>query len=199
MDKRNILFACCMLALLSTIHAQSFKGGLQVGLLASQIDGDNMDGYHKPGLFAGAFVNLPLNEGAWQLQMEIEYLQKGCKATNWLSEEVLNDYHLTFHQVGIPVLLQRNTGRYCIEAGCSFNITPHIRERRNGELWEYGSDEERFHFFELGGVCGGSVKLDGHWSLQLRFMYSLLPIGKSLYKRFGLRNNSLLLSVGYTF
>lgn len=199
MNIRNLFLSCCICALLSGVQAQSFKGGLQAGLLASQVDGDNMDGYHKPGVFAGAFVNLPLKEGEWQLQLELDYMQKGCKATNQVSEELMNDYHLTFHQIGMPVLLQWNPGRYRLEAGCAFNITPLIRERRNGELWEHGSDGEAYRFFELGGVCGAGVQLNPHWGLQLRFMYSLLPVGKSFYKRFGLRNNSLLLSASYTF
>lgn len=199
MNRRNTLLIYCIFVLISSTSAQSFKGGLHVGLLASQVDGDNMDGYHKPGAFAGAFVNLPLKDGKWQLQMELDYMQKGCKATNQISEDVMNDYHLTFHQIGLPVLLQWNTNRYLLEAGCSFNITPLIRERRNGELWENGSDGDIYRFFEFSGICGAGMRFNAHWDMQLRFLYSLLPVGKSFYKRFGLRNNSLLLSASYTF
>ena len=188
---------CLLLSLTSAAAAQSFKGGAAFGLMASQVDGDNMDGYHKPGLYGGLFTYLPLHEGNIQLQFGLEYLQKGCKATNTQAEGALNTYHLTMHQMGMPLLFRWNCNKpYRLEAGCSINITPMIRIRRNGET--YPPDEGTYRFFELGGICGLQWQCNGHWGLHLRFLYSLTPVGKSFYRDFGLRNNSLLLSASYT-
>ncbi|MBO7624824.1 MAG: PorT family protein [Bacteroidales bacterium] len=187
---------CCIL----NAQAQLFKGGAELGLLASQVDGDNMTGYHKPGLYAALFTNLPLHEGDFQLQMGLAYLQKGCKATNSQAEGALNTYHLTLHQAGMPLTLRWNRLEpFFIEAGCSFNITPLIRIRRNGELYQLGADDDTYRFFELGGIAGLQWQLDGHWGLHLRMLYSLIPVGKSYYRSIGLRNNSLLLNLSYTF
>ena len=187
---------CCVL----NAQAQLFKGGAELGLLASQVDGDNMTGYHKPGLYAALFTNLPLNEGDFQLQMGLAYMQKGCKATNSQEEGALNTYHLTLHQAGIPLTLRWNRLEpFFFEAGCSFNITPLVRIRRNGELYQLGADDDTYRFFELGGIAGLQWQLDGHWGLHLRMLYSLTPAGKSRYLQTGLRNNSLLLNLSYTF
>ena len=39
----------------TSISAQYFKGGLLVGITGSQIDGDDMGGYNKPGVTVGFF------------------------------------------------------------------------------------------------------------------------------------------------
>lgn len=199
MRKQHLLLACGLLLLTLSAEAQRFKGGAGIGLLASQVDGDNMEGYHKPGLFAGVFAALPLQDGKWQLQGELDYMQKGCKATNEEGEGMLNTYHATFHQIGMPLLAQWNCLKtYRLEAGFSFNMTPRISISRNGEKWD-ASGEDTYRFFEWGGVCGLQWQGEGHWGLHLRFLYSLTPVGKSLYSRAGLRHNSLLIHTTYTF
>ncbi len=197
--KHTVLLA---VALLIHIHtdAQYFKGGLQAGLLASQVDGDNMEGYHKPGLYCGAFAACPFKGDRFELQAGIDYMQKGSKATNRRSEDELNLFHLTFHQIGLPVLFKWNFHENCwMEAGCSMNVTTSVMIRRDGTLYRNKPDNDTYRQFELGGICGLQWELRPHWSLHMRFLYSLTPVGKSHYRSIGLRNNSLLLGISYTF
>ncbi len=198
--KRRFLFSLFIpfLFMLSA-QAQIFKGGLSLGLLASQIDGDRMEGYHKPGLYAATFVRIPLKDGNWGLQTELDYMQKGCKAHNDSESGILNTYQTTIHQVGVPVLAQWNClKRYRLEWGVSFNANFLIRSRRDGEISPY-TDDADYRLFECSGIGGVIVQFNPHWDCHLRYMYSLLPIGKSLYRRTGLRNNSILLNISYIF
>ena len=41
--------------------SQRFEGGVLVGLNASQVDGDNYSGYHKPGIVLGGYVQTNLS------------------------------------------------------------------------------------------------------------------------------------------
>ena len=199
---RHLLTSIIILCTIS-IQAQIFKGGVELGLLASQVDGDNMTGYHKPGLHAGAFTYVPLREDNLQLQTGIYYMQKGCKATNTRSTGELNTYHMTLHQIGMPIMIRFNCQKpYRFEAGCLMDIMPIIRIRMDGYLYEIRpehEDYEDFNLFELAGFCGVQWQRDEHWGAHLQFMYSITPIGKSHYISSGLRNNSLLLKVSYTF
>lgn len=198
MRKGHLLLYGLLLMTFSA-QAQLFKGGVSLGLLASQVDGDNMEGYHKPGVFAGVYAFLPIKEGKWQLQGELDYMQKGCKAANEQGEGVLNTYHATFHQIGMPLIVQWNCLKtYRLEIGASFNMTPRISISRNGERWD-ATNDDTYRFFECGGVCGLHWQGDGHWGAHLRLLYSLSPAGKSLYSVHGLRHNSLLLHATYTF
>lgn len=200
MNRRHIILFASFLFFLP-IQAQLFKGGLSIGLLASQVDGDNMNGYHKPGLYAGAFTYVPLREDNLQLQTGIYYMQKGCKATNTRTSGELNTYHMTLHQIGMPIMIRFNCQKpYRFEAGCSMDIMPMIHIRMDGNLYEIRPENyEDYNFFELSGFCGVQWQRDKHWGAHLQFMYSITPVGKSHYISSGLRNNSLLLAISYIF
>lgn len=178
-------------------YCQSFKGRVQIGLLASQVDGDNMTGYHKPGVFAGIAACLNPPESNWEISVGMDYMQKGSKATNYMSEGQRNSYHLTLHQIGLPIQVRWNyLKKYRIDIGTSFNITPLVIERRDGETWING--DHPYRFFEWSVFGGFNYHLKEKWDLQLHMHYSVLPVGKSFYSIYGLRNNNLELSVAYT-
>lgn len=71
-------FACLLAE--GTASAQNFSARLILGMNGSQIDGDGMSGYYKPGLAAGAGVRFPLSERL-SLGPEIMYSMKGSKTS----------------------------------------------------------------------------------------------------------------------
>lgn len=58
--------------------AQSFESQLVVGINASQIDGDNLWGYNKPGFLLGAMVAYPFSDIV-SAQTGLLYSQKGSR------------------------------------------------------------------------------------------------------------------------
>ena len=58
--------------------AQRFKGGVLLGICASQVDGDTYGGFDKVGLQGGVFVNTKFTK-YWGAQMEIQYNAKGAR------------------------------------------------------------------------------------------------------------------------
>ena len=61
-----------------TGFAQRFEGGALIGLNASQVDGDNYSGYHKPGVALGGFVQTNLSRTIYA-GMELKLMQKGSR------------------------------------------------------------------------------------------------------------------------
>lgn len=60
---------------------QDFKANLLIGLNASQVDGDNLSGYNKAGLRAGAEISYPLNDNQ-ALGSGLIYSQRGSSSSS---------------------------------------------------------------------------------------------------------------------
>ena len=185
------------------VHSQSFKGGLHLGMLATQVDGDDRGNYNKPGLFAGAFTSIPLKKDVLDLQLEIDYAQKGSKSKGRISDGTLNKSRLALHQIEVPVLLKWYAVRrhlLTLNGGLSFNLIVDAKVYDlYGDIYPIEASNYDLRFFELGLLLGASYEVAEHLGVGFRFGYSLTPIGPSLYRRIGLRNNFLQFYMGYTF
>ena len=67
-----------LLFLPSILFAQDFKAGARLGICATQVDGDTYEGFNKPGLTLGVFVNRKLE--ADQLREEERKKQSNINA-----------------------------------------------------------------------------------------------------------------------
>ncbi len=76
----RLIFSSLLLLLAASLQAQNFGGRLILGINGSQIDGDGMSGYFKPGLVAGGGVRFPVSERL-SIGPEIMYSMKGSKAS----------------------------------------------------------------------------------------------------------------------
>jgi len=188
--------------LLNAGYAQTFKGGFHIGLLATQVDGDDRSGYKKPGLFLGAFANVPFKE-MFKFQLEIDYAQKGSRspATD------LTRYRIVLHQIEVPVLFGCKLWKeFSGEVGLSLNIIASAKEYYNNlvVLPEDGGGC-KFNLFECGGIAGLSYMFKEHYSLFFRFNYSISPLGTNVVLRGQDRlrkytwNNALLFGFSYQF
>ena len=92
----------------SPIFAQSFSGGLLLGVCGSQIDGDEQFKYKKPGLLAGAWVSRPISEYL-DLKIETYYVGKGAvKNVDGPEGSVIQEFNTSLHYVEMPFLLNIN-------------------------------------------------------------------------------------------
>ncbi len=73
-------FFCVFLlsGFLFSVKSQNFQSELLIGVNASQIDGDALWGYNKPGLLAGAMITYPFSE-KFAAQTGFLYSAKGSK------------------------------------------------------------------------------------------------------------------------
>ncbi len=76
--KASLLSILLFLGLFFSASAQAFRSQLVLGINASQIDGDELAGYNKPGLLAGALVGYPVSDLV-TLQSGLIYSEKGSR------------------------------------------------------------------------------------------------------------------------
>ena len=198
----HIFFIIIACTLLNAGYAQTFKGGFHIGLLATQVDGDDFSGYKKPGLFIGAFANVPFKE-MFKFQLEIDYAQKGSRspATSFYR------YRIVLHQIEVPVLFGCKIWKeFSAEVGLSLNIIASAKEYKDNVLIlpDDGSGC-KFNLFEVGGIAGLNYMFKEHYSLFFRFNYSVSPLGTNVvlrdYKKFEKYtwNNAMLFGFCYQF
>jgi hypothetical protein len=200
---KKIFFIIIVCTLINTGYAQTFKGGFHIGLLATQVDGDDFSGYKKPGLFLGAFANIPFKE-MFKFQLEIDYAQKGSRAPASNPYR----YRIVLHQIEVPLLFGCKLWKeFTGEVGVSLNIIASAKEYYDNILVlpEDGSGC-KFNFIETGGILGLSYIFKEHYALFFRFNYSLYPtLGTNVGPR-GVHklqkytwNNAMLFGFSYQF
>jgi hypothetical protein len=173
-------FALKVLLLLLCIKgtAQTFKAGALAGMVSSQISGDQLVGYNKPGAVAGLFVQRAFDRH-WEGEMQVYYVQKGSRK---VPDPVNNDpsyYRLRLNYVEIPFLARywyKNIGP---EAGVSFSGL--LGWSVENELGPYpGGDQENRSFrpFELSYYVGVTLFQKSPLQLSFRLNRSILPVRK---------------------
>lgn len=120
-----------------TAHSQAFYGGIALGGVTSQVDGDHNDGFHKIGFTGGAFVGLELSD-IFDVQFEVKYIQKGSKS----SVDDANAFLIKLDYVELPFIAAANLGFLNIngrkldwitfEAGASIDILAYTNQQNNG-------------------------------------------------------------------
>lgn len=199
----KVLFCISIcLSLFVSGQAQRIKGGAHIGLLATQVDGDEWSGYKKPGLFIGVFGNLPFEEKRIKLQLEINYAQKGSRNPSSASFR----YRIALHQVEVPVLFGWNFWKgFSFEIGPSLNILASAKEYYDNEVVSPDAGGSKFYLFEAGGIAGLDYLFKDHFGVSFRMNYSLSPIGRGAISRNGKKmqkymfNNAMLFRFYYQF
>ena len=150
--------------------AQNFNAGFRIGVCGSQVNGDNLSGYNKAGLIAGAFVNRNFSDH-FSIQMEMIYIQKGSRKPT----DINNDYYrLRVHYIEVPLLVVFHASKKIdFTLGPSFGTL--IFSEENDEFGVF-RDTPPFKKFELSGNAGIVYKLSDNWSLDGRYSNSLTTI-----------------------
>ncbi len=199
----KILTFLCLLSF-QIASAQKFDFYAQAGLVASQIDGDHMAGYDKMGGTTGVGVHRTFNE-KWGALMEIGYIQKG--KGSYTSKGA--NYEIRLNYIQLPLVATYQIAElFQIESGCSFGFLLSYQFFEDGE----NNNKHRPYTpknLDINWLLGASYKITEEWRLNLRFAYSIVPMGNLLdedtyrtnfwRKNGGQYNHSLCLSVQYWF
>lgn len=190
---------------LQLISAQNFEFFALAGPVVSQIDGDHFGGYDKMGIMAGAGVAHKLNTN-WCAQMELAYIQKGKGIYN---AQDGSTYKVKLNYIHIPVLAKYSIlEQLSIESGLSLGFLMAYQFLEDGEP---NNSHQPYtpNNVDLNWLLGGTYVFSDEWKLNLRFAYSILPMGSTIEdniyrpnfwrKTGGQYNNSLALAVQYWF
>ena len=155
--------------------SQRFEGGVIVGLNASQVDGDNYSGYHKPGVALGGYVQTELSRTIYA-GMELKLMQKGSRNIDSLATDGQIKSIMRLNYVDLPVYLGiRTSEKISLLVGLSSGYMISGTEYNDyGKLPE--QDQKPLSEFDLQGLLGFRVQITRRLFVDLRGAYSVLPI-----------------------
>jgi len=173
-----------------------FRGFPVIGYNTSQIDGDNLAGFYKSGLSAGAGVFVMLDERErFSLSMEILYNQKGSRSRPGVRP--LDRVSLNY--VDVPVQFNyHDKDRMIFGAGLSFGNLFGAKVLVNDTLRNDVSDG--FEPREFGYLFTATFLAAESIGIGLRYSGSILSFGQSVNPFVsGLINRTVGLRASYIF
>ena len=160
----------------TSVFAQRFQGAVMGGMNISQVDGDEVYGYHRFGGHLGVAAILPIKN--WDVTLETVFNQKGAYQKPRFPEDSLNgQYDLHLNYVEVP-LLAHYTDRDRFTAGAGFSwgrLVSYKEEEHGGNQIPY-SDSVPFNKNDINVLIDLQVRLYKRLKFNVRFAYSIVPI-----------------------
>ena len=198
--KKFILFL--LFALFATLgFSQRFDAGFIGGFNATQVEGDLLKGYHKPGVLLGAYVQTDIAPAIFA-SMELKYSQKGARNQLDKDHPEKPKYIMRLSYIDLPVVFGfRTSDRILVIAGVSAGYLLKAKEFDNYDLFPE-QDQYVFNDFDIQAIAGFQFDLLDNVKLDLRMSYSVLPIAElpgstNSYWKDNLFNNVLSLALYY--
>lgn len=176
---------CLGLLLMSMIgFAQRFEAGLVAGLNLSQIDGDRLAGFNKPGLVAGGKVATILSE-RWQVSLEMLFSQQGASRTR--QDDPFSAYDkIRLNFVEVPVLIQFKEWKFHVGAGVSYArlIDFQVIDALGGDVTDTQDFNENMYSLVFNGIyyVRENLGFEVRWFRSLNDLQQL-PGGSTLIGR----------------
>ena len=170
-------------------RAQSFRGGFQAGLTASEVSGDLSGGPNKLGWYASVYTDISFSPYTyWQL--EIMYIQKGSREFNdpeTPEDGVFRDYRFNLQYVEVPVVFKFDFSVFerlpyadwlTGEIGLSVSrVVGHFETNDEGaENTDLMALERPFHAGELNILAGFYFPVRENLSVHFRYSQGVTPL-----------------------
>ncbi len=192
-----------------TTEAQRFLGSATIGLNMSQIDGDEVVGYKKPGLYFGGQARLPLGKN-FSTSVEIAFSQKGAYQKYPIESDPTKElpyYNIRLNYLDVPILVHYEDKNFIL-AGLGFSVGRLVSLKE----YEWGIPTDASIINKTYKTNDYSVLVDLGFlifpkaRLHFRYSYSMAKIRTRTYtdtsgqtwerEQF---NNLLSLRISYTF
>lgn len=152
--------------------AQNFEAGLMGGLTMSQITGDNLGGFDKPGARIGAYISYPIKRNV-NFDVGMQYVQKGSRGSN--GEMGTLNYYMDMKYIELPFTLNYAfKNGLIIESGIGPGILISYQEEITGHLINGNAPNT----FALDFLCGLQYQFLNNLKFNLRYGNSIIPIRK---------------------
>ncbi len=185
---RALLVLFCLAGALS-VPAQSnyyedepklFEGGILLGAVFSQIDGDTYFGYHKVGVNFGGRVYAHFTP-VFGATLEIQYAQKGSRGEAVLESPTIGTYvtkyYMNVNYVEVPLTLHAILYTIDLEAGVSYARLVRSKEWiLSDKPVVIDPEKARFNTTDFGYVFGIGRRVYKGLRANLRFQYSMVSI-----------------------
>lgn len=163
--------------------AQTFKGAVMGGLNISQVDGDEVYGYHRVGGHLGVAAILPIKK--WDITLETVFNQKGAyqKRTYTDSVNMFNGkYDLRLNYIEVPLLFHfTDKDNYTVGAGFSWGRLVSSKEIEH-DGWQHPySDTVPFRKNDFNVLVDVQIRVYKRLKFNIRYAYSLASIRERTY------------------
>ncbi len=183
-----------------TSNAQEFKAGLHVGMTATQVDGDSLEGFNKAGLLGGLFVSRQLSDHT-ALHFELMYIQKGSRKP--LDKDYNTFYRLRLNYLEAPLLFRYKPGKKLgLQFGPAIGVLLFSQEEDQLGLIRYSPPFKKMEY----SLCGGlTYDLSEKMLFDFRYSYSMVAVRpfdvarSYLYWNGGQFNSVLQFALQYAF
>ena len=154
------------------LSAQGFGGGISLGTVMAQWDGDNYGGYKKIGLHFGGFVYYDFKP-RWGIQPEILFVQRGSREVSDLGLD-----HYKFNYIDVPVylnfiILRKEDVKFTVQAGPQVGVLLFAREGRKPFIDDVTNV---FRRYDMGFSLGFEVHFLKHFGFIFRHNNSFISI-----------------------
>jgi len=203
-----LLLALFSLLSFAVLHAQNlvnpkraFSGGLVIGAVGSQVDGDHHSGYHRFAPMGGFWVSRFFTD-TYGLRFEFRYIGKGSLKNEGTGAERRKIYGLALHYIELPVIFEYHfLERWVAGLGVSGGYLLSAKEENQyGNLLVGG--RKRFRPYEVAAHARIAFGLTARCNVTLGASYSIIPVRGKMEGwdgRNGQFNNLLTFGLDYIF
>lgn len=158
-------------------NAQRIKGALIAGVNATQVDGDEVFGYHKFGLNVGAAAIVPIT-GNWAISLENIYTEKGAHQRPRFIDSLDGSYDLKINYLDVPVLIHyTDKDIITFGMGASWGGMVKIWEQRNGyEMPATTLTSGIYRRSDVNILLDVRFRMVSRLHFNVRYAYSIRPI-----------------------
>jgi len=154
---------------------QRFEGGVLAGFNGTQVAGDAYEGYHKPGILAGGYVQTDLAPAVFA-GMELKFSQKGSRSRQNPQNPVPDKYIMRLNYADLPVFFGfRTNDVISVVGGVSFGyLISSVEINEDGKFPP--QDQVPFNNLDLQPFVGFRFEITDKIKSDLRLAYSVLPV-----------------------
>lgn len=194
-----LVVVCLFLSGIILSQENRFRMGLGLSGVASQVFGDQLGGYHKPGFSFSVTNTIKLSDSR-KFRFELEYIQKGSRSVGNPSKGI-PFYLLAAHYVQVPIFYLIDYKKGIIEIGGSLSKNVYLNERN-----QYGviPNTKSPYIVEAGYLLGYQKGLNNFWAISVRAGGSISPFrphesGVIKWYNWGQMHNYLQIQIHYSF
>ncbi len=172
---KKLLFVVSVLFLGFGGMAQRFEGGILAGFNGTQVAGDAYEGYHKPGILTGGYVQTDLAPAVFA-GLELKFSQKGSRSRQDPKNPVPDKYIMRLNYADLPVYFGfRTNDVVSVVGGVSFGyLINSVEINEDGKFPP--EDQVAFNDFDLQPFVGFRFEITDRIKSDLRLAYSVLPV-----------------------
>lgn len=171
--KKLFLSALILLIAAFTAQTQNLKGELFLGINGSQIDGDRLAGYYKPGLMIGMGTYFELQENL-TFHFSGIFNQKGAQTK--MDKYTNNQFKQRLNYIDFPLYLEYKVWQELhLSSGFVPGLLISAKEFKDG--WE-ANNIELMNRFSLDWMFSAKYNVADNLGLGIRFSYSTLAVAK---------------------